>query len=57
MENQPSDRNENRKILSVLCHFSILFSSTIVAVGIPVAILLLSTDSVVKNNAKEALNF
>ena len=46
-----------RKFLSVLSHGAIFFSSTIVAIGIPIAILLISEDAVVQENAKEALNF
>lgn len=48
---------DKRKLLSALCHGSIFFSSLIVAVGIPLAILFVSEDPVVKENAKEALNF
>ena len=48
---------DKRKILSALCHGAILFSATIVSVGIPIAILLIIDDSVVKDNAKESLNF
>jgi uncharacterized protein len=48
---------EKRKILSVLCHGACFFSATVVAVGIPIAILFLTEDSVVKANAREALNF
>ena len=48
---------DKRKILSALCHGAILFSATIVSVGIPIAILLIIDDSVVKDNAKEYLNF
>ncbi|MBW4566375.1 MAG: DUF4870 domain-containing protein [Mojavia pulchra JT2-VF2] len=46
-----------RKILSALSHGAIFFSSTIISIGIPIAILLISEDVVVKENAKEALNF
>lgn len=49
--------NDSRKTLSILCHASIFFSSTVISVGIPIAILLVSEDTVVKTNAKEALNF
>ena len=45
-----------RKLLSALCHGSIFFSSSLVAVGIPIAILFISDDSIVKENAKESLN-
>jgi uncharacterized Tic20 family protein len=46
-----------RKILSALSHAAIFFSSLFVSIGIPIAILLISNDSVVKENAKESLNF
>ena len=46
-----------RKLLSGLSHGSIFLSATIVSIGIPIAIYLISDDSVVKDNAKEALNF
>ncbi|PPS44292.1 DUF4870 domain-containing protein [Chroococcidiopsis sp. TS-821] len=49
--------SDQRKILSVLCHGSIFFSTTLVAIGIPIAALFLSSDPVVKDNAKEAINF
>ena len=46
-----------RKLLSALSHGAIFFSSTIVSIGIPIAILLITNDPVVKENAKESLNF
>jgi uncharacterized Tic20 family protein len=46
-----------RKLLSGLSHGSIFLSATVVSVGIPIAIYLISDDAVVKENAKEALNF
>lgn len=48
---------QQRKLFSALSHGAIFFSSTIVSIGIPIAILLLSEDSIVKENAKESLNF
>lgn len=48
---------DKRKILSALCHGSIFFSLAFVSVGIPIAVLFVSDDPVVKDNAKEALNF
>ncbi|MBR8828497.1 MAG: DUF4870 domain-containing protein [Gomphosphaeria aponina SAG 52.96 = DSM 107014] len=48
---------DKRKILSALCHGAIFFSASVVSVGIPIAILLVSDDQVVKDNAKESLNF
>ncbi len=46
-----------RKLLSALSHGAIFFSSLIVSIGIPIAILFISNDPVVKENAKESLNF
>ena len=46
-----------RKLLSGLAHGAIFFSATVVAVGIPIAIYLISDDPVVKENAQESLNF
>ena len=48
---------DTNKILSALSHGSIFFNSLFVAIGIPIAILLLNNDSVVQGNAKEAINF
>lgn len=48
---------DQRKLLSAISHGAIFFSSTIVSVGIPIAILLVSDDPVVKDNARESLNF
>ncbi|NEO30056.1 MAG: DUF4870 domain-containing protein [Symploca sp. SIO3C6] len=48
---------DKRKLLSALCHGSIFISTLVVSIGIPIAILLVSEDSVVKENAKEAINF
>ncbi|MBE9182800.1 DUF4870 domain-containing protein [Oculatella sp. LEGE 06141] len=46
-----------RNLLSAASHGAIFLSSTIVAIAIPIAILLTSNDPVVKDNAKESLNF
>lgn len=51
---QTTDR---QKLLSALAHGSIFFSATVVSIGIPIAILLMSDDWVIKDNAREALNF
>ena len=48
---------DKRKLFSALCHGSIFFSAAVLAIGIPIGILLISDDPVVKDNAKEALNF
>jgi outer membrane protein assembly factor BamD (BamD/ComL family)/uncharacterized Tic20 family protein len=46
-----------RPILSVACHGSILFVSGLLPILIPIVIWIVSQDTVVKENAKEALNF
>lgn len=48
---------DKRKLLSALSHASIFISALFVSVGIPIAVLLVSDDPVVKENAREALNF
>lgn len=48
---------DTRKLLSALSHGAIFFSATVISIGIPIVILLVSTDPVVKENAKEAINF
>ncbi|WP_424099987.1 DUF4870 domain-containing protein [Moorena producens] len=48
---------DKRKLLSALCHGAIFISASFVSVLIPLAILLISDDQVVKDNAKESLNF
>lgn len=47
----------NRKLLSALCHGSIFLSAFLVSVGIPIVIFFVSDDPVVKESAKESLNF
>lgn len=48
---------DKRKLLSALCHGAIFFSTTLVSIGIPIFILFVSNDPVVKENAKESINF
>ncbi|NEO62311.1 MAG: DUF4870 domain-containing protein [Moorea sp. SIO4G2] len=48
---------DKRKLLSALCHGAIFISVSFISVLIPLAILLISDDQVVKDNAKESLNF
>jgi uncharacterized protein len=48
---------QQRKLFSALCHGAIFFSSTFISIGIPIAILFITNDPVVKENAKESLNF
>jgi uncharacterized Tic20 family protein len=49
--------SDKRKLLSSLCHGAIFFSTTLLSVGVPIAINLISDDPVVKSNAKESINF
>ncbi|WP_341525508.1 DUF4870 domain-containing protein [Nostoc sp. UHCC 0302] len=49
--------SDKRKLLSALSHGAIFFSTTFVSVGVPIALLFLSDDPVVKENAKESINF
>ncbi len=46
-----------QKLLSALCHGSIFFTALVVSIGIPIAILFISDDWAVKDNAREAINF
>ncbi|MDP8963377.1 MAG: DUF4870 domain-containing protein, partial [Cyanobacteriota bacterium] len=39
---------DKRKLLSALAHGSIFFSSLVVSIAIPIAILLVSEDPIVK---------
>jgi hypothetical protein len=48
---------DKRKLLSALSHGSIFISTLILSIGIPIGVLLTTEDSVVKENAKEAINF
>lgn len=48
---------DKRKLLNALSHGSIFFNALILAVGIPIAILFVFEDPVVKDSAKEAINF
>ncbi|NJO40497.1 MAG: DUF4870 domain-containing protein [Cyanobacteria bacterium CRU_2_1] len=49
--------SDKRKLLSSISHGSIFLSGLVLSVGIPIAILFASDDPVVKDNAKEAINF
>jgi uncharacterized protein len=46
-----------RKLFSLLCHGSIFFGSLLVTSAIPLAILLLFDDPIIKETAKETLNY
>jgi uncharacterized Tic20 family protein len=46
-----------QKLLRSICHASALASPTMVVLGVPIAALFVSDDPLVKDSAKEALNF
>jgi uncharacterized Tic20 family protein len=48
---------DKRKALSIISHGSIFLSSLVLSVGLPIAVLIISDDPVVKANAREAINF
>jgi uncharacterized protein len=48
---------DKRKLLSAVAHGSIFISALLVSIAIPIAIYFVSDDSVVQDNAKEAINF
>lgn len=52
-----SDTTDKRKLLSAGAHASIFISALVASIGIPIAILFVSEDPIVKENAKEAINF
>lgn len=56
MENLSYDADK-RRLLSAVAHGSIFFSSLFLSVGIPIIILMITDDPVVKANAREAINF
>jgi len=49
--------SDKRKLLSLVYHGAIFFSTLVFSIGAPIAVLLVSDDPVVKDNAKEAINF
>ena len=48
---------DSRRFLSALCHGAIFLSGLVLSIGVPFFILFVSKDPVVKDNAKEAINF
>lgn len=48
---------DKRKLLNAISHGSIFFNTLIVAIGVPIAILFIFDDPVVKDSAKESINF
>ncbi|MFM9268417.1 DUF4870 domain-containing protein [Tychonema sp. BBK16] len=49
--------SDKRKLLSLLCHGAIFLSTLVFSIAVPIGVLLVSDDPVVKDNAKEAINF
>jgi len=49
--------SDKRKLLSLLCHGAIFLSTLVFSVAVPIGVLFVSDDPVVKDNAKEAINF
>lgn len=49
--------NDERKLLSAICHGAMFVSSLIIPVFVPIVVLFISKDPVVRGNAKEAINF
>ncbi len=49
--------NSKQKLLRVACHSAALCNWTLVILGVPLAVVLLSEDPLVRDSAKEALNF
>lgn len=49
--------SDKRKLFSIVSHGSIFLSQLVFSAGLPFLFLFLSDDPVVKENAKEALNF
>ncbi len=54
---QSTEQSGNRKILSAVSHGAIFFSTFVLSIGVPIIIYILSTDTVVKESAKESINF
>lgn len=54
---QAESNFDKRKLLSATAHGSVFISALFVSIGIPIAILFVSDDSIVQENAKEAINF
>jgi hypothetical protein len=57
MQDSGLSGNDKRKLLSAISHGSIFFSTTVFSIGVPIAIYFISDDPIVKENAKEAINF
>lgn len=57
MQSPQASDLDKRKLLSALAHGSIFVSGLMISIAIPIALLFISDDAVVKDNAKEAINF
>ncbi|WOD38000.1 DUF4870 domain-containing protein [Nodosilinea sp. E11] len=54
---QSTEDTGTRKLLSAVSHASIFLNALVLSIGVPIAILLISEDTVIKDSAKEAINF
>jgi uncharacterized protein len=54
---QTSFDSDKRKFLSALCHVAIFFSAVLISIGVPIVVNIISDDPVVKESAKESINF
>jgi uncharacterized protein len=54
---QTESNLDKQKLLSALAHGSAFISVLVFSIGIPIAILTVSEDPTIKENAKEAINF
>lgn len=48
---------DKRKLLSAVCHGFGFLGLSFISVGVPIAIMVVSDDPVVKENAKESISF
>jgi len=54
---QTNSSLDKTKLLSALAHGSVFISALVLSIGVPIAILTVSEDPIIKDNAKEAINF
>ncbi len=54
---QAESSSDKQKLLSAVAHGSVFISALVFSIGIPIAILFVSEDTIIKENAKEAINF
>jgi uncharacterized protein len=54
---QTESNLDKKKLLSALAHGSAFISVLVFSIGIPIAILTVSEDPTIKDNAREAINF